>query len=38
MAEWGISWNELVENTYLEPSQALGSVYVAALKRLIAGS
>jgi hypothetical protein len=33
---FGISWNEFVENTYLEPSQALGSSYLDALKQLIA--
>jgi hypothetical protein len=33
---FGISWNEFVENTYLEPSQALGSTYLDALKQLIA--
>jgi hypothetical protein len=32
---FGISWNEFVENTYLEPSQAYGTTYLDALKRLI---
>jgi hypothetical protein len=35
---FGISWNEFVENTYLEPSQALSTSYLDALKHLIAGS
>jgi hypothetical protein len=32
----GISWNEFVENTYLEPSQAYGTTYLDELRRLIA--
>jgi hypothetical protein len=32
----GISWNEFVENTYIEPSQAYGSKYLDELRRLIA--
>jgi hypothetical protein len=34
---FGISWNEFVENTYLEPSRADGRSYLDALKQLIAG-
>ncbi|HUY09557.1 MAG TPA: hypothetical protein VNH20_00565 [Candidatus Dormibacteraeota bacterium] len=34
---FGISWNEFVENTYLQPSQAYGSEYLTQLKRLIEG-
>jgi hypothetical protein len=34
---FGISWNEFVENTYLEPTQAFGTSYLDALKRLIGG-
>jgi hypothetical protein len=34
---FGISWNEIVENTYLEPSVAYGSTYLDALKALIGG-
>ncbi|MHB8613492.1 MAG: glycoside hydrolase family 71/99 protein, partial [Candidatus Dormibacteraceae bacterium] len=37
-AWFGISWNEFVENTYLEPSQAFGSAYLDALKHLIGSS
>jgi hypothetical protein len=33
---FGISWNEFVENTYLEPSQAYGTTYLDELQRLIA--
>ena len=33
---FGISWNELVENTHLEPSVRYGSSYLDELKRLIA--
>ncbi|MGH7691817.1 MAG: hypothetical protein ACREOA_03815 [Candidatus Dormibacteria bacterium] len=36
-AWFGISWNEFVENTYLEPSQAYGSTYLDELHRLIHG-
>ena len=32
---FGISWNEFVENTYIEPSQAYGTTYLDELKRLI---
>ena len=32
----GISWNEFVENTYLEPSAAYGTRYLDELHRLIA--
>ena len=32
---FGISWNEFVENTYLEPSQAYGTKYLDELQRLI---
>ncbi len=32
---FGISWNEFVENTYLEPSQAYGTTYLDELSRLI---
>jgi hypothetical protein len=32
----GISWNEFVENTYLEPSLAYGTRYLDELHRLIA--
>jgi hypothetical protein len=35
---FGISWNEFVENTYLEPSQAYGSSYLDALQKLIRSS
>jgi len=35
---FGISWNEFVENTYLEPSVAYGSAYLTEVKRLIATS
>ena len=34
---FGISWNEFVENTYLEPSQAYGTTYLDELQRLISG-
>jgi hypothetical protein len=34
-AWFGISWNELVENTYLEPSRAYGSAYLDTLSGLI---
>jgi hypothetical protein len=32
---FGISWNEFVENTYLEPSKRYGSTYLDALAALI---
>ncbi len=32
---FGISWNEFVENTYLEPSKRYGSKYLDALSALI---
>ena len=32
---FGISWNEFVENTYLEPSKLYGSMYLDALAKLI---
>ncbi len=32
---FGISWNEFVENTYLEPSKRYGSMYLDALAGLI---
>ena len=35
-AWFGISWNEFVENTYLEPSAALGTSALDALRLLIA--
>jgi hypothetical protein len=35
---FGVSWNEFVENTYLEPSQRYGSMYLDALAALIHGS
>jgi hypothetical protein len=35
---FGISWNEFVENTYLEPTVAYGSTYLDALRSLIATS
>lgn len=35
-AWFGISWNEFVENTYIEPSLAHGSATLDALHRLIA--
>jgi hypothetical protein len=35
---FGISWNEFVENTYLEPSRNYGSRYLDALSALIHGS
>ena len=34
---FGISWNEFVENTYLEPSKRYGSAYLDALAALIRG-
>jgi hypothetical protein len=34
-AWFGISWNELVENTYLEPSRTYGSAYLDTLSTLI---
>ncbi len=33
-AWFGISWNEYVENTYLEPSLKYGATYLAEVKRL----
>ncbi|MBV8951738.1 MAG: hypothetical protein JOZ99_12740, partial [Actinobacteria bacterium] len=36
-AWFGISWNEFVENTYLQPSKAYGSQELEALRLLIAG-
>jgi hypothetical protein len=33
---FAISWNEFVENTYLEPSSAYGAAYLQELSRLIA--
>ncbi len=35
---FGISWNEFVENTYLQPSLRYGAQYLAALGALIQGS
>ena len=35
---FGISWNEFVENTYLEPSKRYGSTYLDALAALIKSS
>jgi hypothetical protein len=35
-AWFGISWNEFVENTYLEPSRGAGSTELDELRRLIA--
>jgi hypothetical protein len=35
---FGISWNELVENTYLEPSRRYGTRYLDALSALIRGA
>lgn len=35
-AWFGISWNEFVENTYLQPSKAYGSQELDALRQLIA--
>jgi hypothetical protein len=32
---FAISWNELVENTHLEPSLAYGSIYLDRLTALI---
>ena len=32
---FGISWNELVENTHFEPSVAYGTRYLDALSTLI---
>jgi hypothetical protein len=34
---FGISWNEFVENTYLEPSRAYGTRYLDELSALIKG-
>ena len=34
-AWFGISWNEFVENTYLEPTVRYGTTYLDALRRLI---
>ena len=34
---FGISWNEFVENTYLEPTKRYGSTYLDALATLIRG-
>ncbi len=34
-AWFGISWNEFVENTYLQPSDAYGSTYLNELRQLI---
>ncbi|MGH7608385.1 MAG: hypothetical protein ACREOD_00350 [Candidatus Dormibacteria bacterium] len=36
-AWFGISWNEFVENTYLQPSVAYGDAYLNELGRLISG-
>lgn len=36
-AWFGISWNEFVENTYLEPSLRYGTTYLDAISRLIRG-
>jgi hypothetical protein len=35
---FGISWNEYVENTYIEPSEAYGTVYLDQLATLIASA
>ncbi|HVD04190.1 MAG TPA: hypothetical protein VNF75_08695 [Candidatus Dormibacteraeota bacterium] len=35
---FGISWNEFVENTYLQPSLNYGSTYLRELKLLIEGT
>lgn len=35
---FGISWNEFVENTYLEPTVAYGSTYLDEIRQLIRGS
>jgi len=35
---FGISWNEFVENTYLEPTLAYGTTYLDELHRLISAS
>jgi hypothetical protein len=35
---FGISWNEFVENTYLEPSKRYGTMYLDALAALIKGT
>lgn len=32
---FGISWNEIVENTYMEPSVAYGTMYLDEIRRLI---
>ena len=34
---FGISWNEFVENTYLEPSLRYGTTYLDAIRRLAGG-
>ena len=34
---FGISWNEFVENTYLEPSLGYGTIYLDAIHRLAGG-
>jgi hypothetical protein len=34
---FGISWNEYVENSYLEPSVLYGSTYLNEIKRLVDG-
>jgi hypothetical protein len=34
-AWFGISWNELVENTYLEPTQRYGAQYLLEIARLL---
>jgi len=34
---FGISWNELVENTYIQPTRAYGTTYLDALAALIRG-
>jgi hypothetical protein len=34
---FGISWNEFVENTYLEPSTLYGRTYLNEIARLISG-
>lgn len=36
-AWFGISWNEFVENTYLEPSLRYGTTYLDAIRRLAGG-
>ena len=37
-AWFGISWNEFVENTYLEPSVRYGTTYLDEIRRLAEGS